>query len=606
MRRLALITALLACLCLLGVVEGALSDYAYQISVTITNESGAALTNDLVAVPMNADNLVTAGFLQADGDDIQGSTSSGTELEAITQGMTSDNVTWWLEVDSLADNASAQYYYHVGDPDSGAIDQYLVLDSGDSVEVAYNYSLSITDELTVEATVDVASAPSSAEYLIYKPNSYALEVGATNWQATLPSAQDVQNGENAVRALHGVNWESQTFTTTAAYTITGVNFKAKRTGTPGTITASVRATSAGLPTGADLASCTWDGDDMTTATAGAWYGCEFATTTALSNATVYALVIRATAGDGSNSIDWRYYSGAGYANGQRAYSSNSGSSWTADATDDYSFHTFIEYTATHAHTGELATWTTVKMTYASSTLKLYTGGTERASTAVGSYTAWQGQLPVEQTAVAHYRRARIADTDISSPTWVLDLQYEPNQVEETDKGDAGDSWGWEGTIADQSASSNDATYSITRDMSDISVQVGALELKTLATDIQATPAPAGVIGDPGVHGGSAHDSNTWMFRNFFDAAEGDANMNMSTDAFWWIWVMVGTMAAGMATMVLTHRLVDGSGSLLLTGVVMFGVLLICWRMTPLDLWIALICGVTCLVGLPTIGRFAEG
>ena len=145
-------------------------------------------------------------------------------------------------------------------------------------------------------------------------------------------------GDDDTRSLYGIYWRCQTFTPSIAHTVTPVKLLAYRGGSPGTVTVSIRATSADLPTGNDLCSGTTDGDTLTTNTAGEWREISLGAGYSLLASTMYAIVTRATNGDTSN----RMYllvdeTSPTYSGGTFAYSLNSGSSWTKVATVDQLF-----------------------------------------------------------------------------------------------------------------------------------------------------------------------------------------------------------------------------------------------------------------------------
>ena len=130
-------------------------------------------------------------------------------------------------------------------------------------------------------------------------------------------------------------WRAQTFTPSANHTITKVNLKMRRAGSPGTLTVSIRATSGGLPTGNDLCSGTTDGDTLPTESS-EWREITLGVGYALSASTQYAIVIRAVNGDDSNSVSWRQDSSSPtYTGGERVSSDDSGSSWEAPLVGDY-------------------------------------------------------------------------------------------------------------------------------------------------------------------------------------------------------------------------------------------------------------------------------
>lgn len=160
----------------------------------------------------------------------------------------------------------------------------------------------------------------------------------------LPSSEKWESytsGDDSEYEVYGNIWFAQTFAVgTEAHSISQVRFKAYREGSPGTITASVRETSAGLPTGSDLTSGTTDGDNLTTGAGGAWYAIDL-TEYSLEASTTYAIVVRAVAGTSTDSLHLRYDgSAATYADGSEINSTNGGVSWSADTDDDLLFETW--------------------------------------------------------------------------------------------------------------------------------------------------------------------------------------------------------------------------------------------------------------------------
>ena len=154
------------------------------------------------------------------------------------------------------------------------------------------------------------------------------------------------SGDDSQGIVRGVSWKAQTFTASDTYTASGVQLKLYKLGDPGTVTVSLRATAAGLPTGADLVSGTTDGDSLTTSAGGEWREITFTATQALTSGTVYAVVVRATSGDASNTVYWRHDSTSpSYTGGSYIYSADSGSSWTASASADFMFRIAISGTA---------------------------------------------------------------------------------------------------------------------------------------------------------------------------------------------------------------------------------------------------------------------
>ncbi len=76
---------------------------------------------------------------------------------------------------------------------------------------------------------------------------------------------------------------------------------------------------------------------------------------------------------------------------------------------------------------------------------------------------------------------------------VLDLDFQGDQIVETQEGNAGNSWTWLGDITDQSASTNDGEYTIIADLTGINVT-------NLGLTSNPTPTPVPVVGESDVFG----------------------------------------------------------------------------------------------------------
>jgi hypothetical protein len=126
-------------------------------------------------------------------------------------------------------------------------------------------------------------------------------------------------------------WFAQTFTTDYwANQVVAVRWTLLDAG-GGTCTASIRNTSAGLPTGADIESKTATTPALAAGAQGYWV--TFSTPVSVEPNTVYAAVARCT-GTGAKA----YYANTNpYAGGQYITSADSGSSWTATAGNDFEF-----------------------------------------------------------------------------------------------------------------------------------------------------------------------------------------------------------------------------------------------------------------------------
>ena len=147
--------------------------------------------------------------------------------------------------------------------------------------------------------------------------------------------QQYDGSDDTFQNVFGAAWFGQTFTPTLSHQITTVRLLLTKEGSPGICTVSVRATSGGKPTGADLASGTRDLDVLNIATTASWIDFDLGAGAALTTAVVYALVVRTAGGDTSNDGKWRTDdSSPSYAGGSRQQSADSGSSWGAPTTSE--------------------------------------------------------------------------------------------------------------------------------------------------------------------------------------------------------------------------------------------------------------------------------
>jgi uncharacterized repeat protein (TIGR01451 family) len=111
--------------------------------------------------------------------------------------------------------------------------------------------------------------------------------------------------------------------------------------TPPNLTLSVRNTSAGLPTGADLASVTIPGSAFASG-ATTLFTASFGSPAALTSGTQYALILRPVSVPAGSGYFWIRSSPTTYANGSRVLSADSGGTWSADTTRDYNFRTYMQ------------------------------------------------------------------------------------------------------------------------------------------------------------------------------------------------------------------------------------------------------------------------
>ena len=161
--------------------------------------------------------------------------------------------------------------------------------------------------------------------------------------ATLYEYYNTGDDSSVPGGIYGARWRAQTFTPSVAHKITSVKLKLFRSGSPGTVTVSIRATDgSGHPTGADLCSGTTNGNTLPTASPYEWREITLGSGYNLSASTKYAIVTRAPSGTSVNYLDWRYKSSGTYTGGWYELSNDSGATWTSATAADFMFEEWGE------------------------------------------------------------------------------------------------------------------------------------------------------------------------------------------------------------------------------------------------------------------------
>jgi uncharacterized repeat protein (TIGR01451 family) len=183
-----------------------------------------------------------------------------------------------------------------------------------------------------------------ADFQMGIPTSVDLTTSAGDVQLLNPSVIDQQNTTvtNSGFAFSSAAWVGQTFTAGSSGQLTQVDvdlFCSSCTGTTPNITASIRATSGGLPTGADLAVGTIAG--FSSGSAG-YFSAVFGSPVAITAGTTYAIVLRPVSNPSAGTYAYVTSSGSAYAGGQRVTSGDSGSTWAGDASRDLGFKVYVK------------------------------------------------------------------------------------------------------------------------------------------------------------------------------------------------------------------------------------------------------------------------
>lgn len=144
------------------------------------------------------------------------------------------------------------------------------------------------------------------------------------------------SNQDQVREFFGSSWAAQTFTVGTTHIFQGVVLDLFKEGADAIVTVSIRATTAGDPSGSDLSVTTFNTSSLPVTTSTPFF-IPMPNIT-LTATVVYAIVVRRAGGDSSNSISWdEDGSSPTYAGGSRSDSANSGSTWTAQTGNDFIF-----------------------------------------------------------------------------------------------------------------------------------------------------------------------------------------------------------------------------------------------------------------------------
>ena len=154
-----------------------------------------------------------------------------------------------------------------------------------------------------------------------------------------------QTASDATVGIFTTWWRAQSFTPSITHDITSVDILCYRTNTPGTVNVGIyEVDGGGDPTGSALASGSFDGDSLTTNTAGEWKNVTVSGAGSLLVATTqYAIVVGLVNNglDSSWAVRWRDKINTNpYAGGLELRSINSGSTWNQYATDDLAFREY--------------------------------------------------------------------------------------------------------------------------------------------------------------------------------------------------------------------------------------------------------------------------
>ena len=360
-----------------------LAAYSYYATVQVQETGGNPYSYLPVIADIDNDHLADNGYISLTGLDTR-ILSESTELEHL---VTDDKVLFVIP--SVEANSTGNYRYTLGNslqddfPIITGVDGCITITDDDTLDGGAGGM----DDFEFEWKGYIDTSSGSDKNLVYKEQAFRTYISDTDDITSLLGGCGVTEesyitGEETQESVYGVTWRAQTFTTTSSYSIAGVSIKIFRTLNPGTITASIRATSENLPTGIDLVSGTLDGDSITSSSPGAFYNITFDAPYALSDISKYSILLRATSGDVSNLIHWwSDVADAAYDGGTYCTSANSGVAWSLTATKDFMFKTLSPIWVTEEGIGSgIHTVKTIATGGGTDKLQIWVGDNDAAPT----------------------------------------------------------------------------------------------------------------------------------------------------------------------------------------------------------------------------------
>ena len=465
------------------------SDYPLQVTVSIeTDTSAADLTDYPVALEVNSLNLLTYGYMEAGAEDTFFTDSSNQEIAGTPQDVLTNAATWWFEVPFVASGSVAQQFLFMGNA-SAPVDHALGLyGASDTVDVPADASLDITADLTVEAQgLTLRTLPADAAYMLNKPGNYGLLVDSLSnvkfYAVSSTTTTDTLRPDGTGFATGGfgplfcsVGWqcidegsadetgtyiqEDSAGSGTGYYTLTPLNlpdealitqvdcwFRGRFQGTIGAGQCGLRLNGVDQINGGNQAFTASFADRAQLAVArpggGAWQPSDLAD---------IELIVRMSDGDGVGGN-------------------------LVQVTQAYIVVTYNAAITASAPVvvGEEHGW---KGTYDGVSVDLYkddalvdsTPFTQSLAVSTDPIVVGQGDL------YASTRRVRVGSVDVATPTWDLDLDFEPVDMAQTQVGTSGNGWTYLGTVDDLSTNNHPVTYSFERDQTGIVAALGGVAI----------------------------------------------------------------------------------------------------------------------------------
>ncbi len=206
------------------------------------------------------------------------------------------------------------------------------------------------------------------------------------------------------------------------------------------------------------------------------------------------------------------------------------------------------------------------------------------------------------TAVTTWLTAYAAGTETAFPTAdaYLTLDFEPDELAETQQGNSGNSWAWAGTVEDVSTVGvdHDGTYALTRNMIDLTRWTYNLRNKLL-TVTWVGESKSDLLGLGVSDPTSTTGETPFLFRDYFEAVLEHPNIGVTPLAAWYVFLTT-------VGLLLTFGMWAATKTQFLTALALPAVYWVAWALgIPLTLWVPLIMSLVALGFLVGVKRVVQ-
>lgn len=447
----------LVCIFTAGVIAAStITGALYRADISVANISYTA-TKVSVPFAFNTQSLLDGQYINSSFSNVVIRDSAGQDI-AFMPGQGIDP--WIMWVEQISQNSALNYsLYTGGNTAMGGKLAYFPGTSGMTVADAASLELGSNFEIELSGYFESGNIWNKSQVFGVLNDASGLSVfgsSSITYQYT--------SGTGVIETVLTNNWEGQTFTATSTNYVSGVDLYGAKYGNPtGNSYIALYATSAGFPIGSPLTVTTFVTSTWTSSLEFRHY--DFNAPAVLTNGEKYALILYVDNGDSSNNIRWyKDDTSPTFADGNRVYSTNGGSSWTNVSGEDFGFKIYTNpiICSYSQLTGEH----TIKVTLTAGNSYLYVDGV------LADSAAFAGSI-----------------TD-NANGWVIGaggsmpyLYYAKITVGGVLKG----SWAWEyaATFTDLSGNSNDATPSFRTTTTDADVSASIKSYSAISQSLSS-------------------------------------------------------------------------------------------------------------------------